>query len=296
MAVDDHRRPDLGLSQLGLEAADLDAICRALRQPQGLLIVAGPDNGGTTNSLYAMLDSIDARARAVATIECPVARPRISWRQYEVVAGEIDAVAGAGAADPWLDRLAQLRSQGPGVLLLDAIRTPRRARMAMETIASGSLVLAHVPAERAHHAIGYFQSLAIEPAELSRHLCVALAQRLVQKLCGYCSVPDQTADLRAVMAQAANTWLESGYARAACARPAGCAWCEGTGYRGRTLVYELLVADAAVCAMLEDGVIGRELEQSVLCAGRSIWDQGLRLVSRGVTSLSALRAAVREPV
>jgi len=280
------------LEALGLEAHDALVLRRALRQPQGLLLLAGPRGAGLTTTAYALLDTLGGAAPAapcVLAVEAAAARPTPHWLQCAPVApGVMPGVDPCG-----------LTAVAPDVIFLDVLPAGASGaaylHQATMAVAEGTLVVLALRAERALHTLGSLRVQGVLPADLAPHLLLVMAQRLVRRLCRYCAQPDDSAELRAVLARAANSWLREGALRGARAHPAGCAQCGGSGYHGRALLYELLEIDAGVRAMIEEGVGQIELEQRLLVDGRSIWDQGIRLLARGKISLAALRAALREP-
>lgn len=284
------RRPWLpSLDQLGFEARDLETLVRVLRQPQGLIFIAGGRASGRSTTAYAMLERIDAGVRSVQTLESAILRPTPGWQQFRAAAS--DGTGGIG--------LAQVLRNAPDVLLLDAACSPPQwpdhARLVADAVAGGCLVLAPVAGERAHHPLARLLAAGLARRECAAHLALLIAQRLVRRLCTACARPDDSVETREALARAANSWLGGRDLR--CARPGSreCAHCHGSGYHGRAMVYEMLQVEAGARAMFEEGVGDRELEQRLLSEGRGIWDHGLRLVARGETTLQALRESLCEP-
>ena len=179
--------------------------------------------------------------------------------------------------------------------LLESIDSPGVAEQALAAVASGGLVLAGLPVIRANEVFGYFSRLGIDPNDLSRRLSLVVAESLLRKVCKHCAVIDDSEDLRNVLAGAANTWLAAEEVRGRMARAGGCRLCRGSGYDGVALAYEVLEIDTAARALVEEGLTGMEMERRLLCDGKGLWDQGLRLLARGLTSLEALRYGLREP-
>jgi type II secretory ATPase GspE/PulE/Tfp pilus assembly ATPase PilB-like protein len=250
------------LETLGLEPADAHRVHRALQQPLGLILVAGPRQSGRSTTLSALLRALPA--------PLPVGAPP--------------------PARPPTERPPDTRC-----LVLDPAPSPATLRHAVETIGAGRRVFASVALERAAHVFNHYRTRGLAPAALARDLLLVIAQQRVHRLCSQCREHDRSAELRGVLAQAANSWLEGTAITPCSARAGGCAHCGGTGYRGSALVYELLPIDAGARALVESGAIGLDMEHALFADGRSLWDQGLRLLARGITALAALRAAVREP-
>ncbi len=258
-----HAAPTRTLAQLGLEPQDELRVQRALRQALGLVLVVGPRQSGRSTTLAALQ----------AALPPPVAAPLHGSGTF--TAPDQPGVIGSTVLDP---------APSPSTLL-----------RACAAIASGRRVFSSLTLERAAHVFGHFRGRGLAPPALARDLLLVVAQQRVAHLCPACRQPDNSADLRSVIAQAANSWLENTAIQACAARPGGCAQCAGQGYSGTALAYELLPVDSGVRAMAEQGAIGLDMEQALFTEGRSLWDQGLRLVARGICSLAALRAAVREP-
>jgi len=188
---------------------------------------------------------------------------------------------------------ARVLQADPQVLLLDEIRSPATARLALAAVARGTLVLGAVLAERAHQMFDALERLGTHRNELAGALSSVVGRRLIPALCQSCAQADTSSLVRCVLAPAANTWLEGQRVRARGPRPGGCEQCLGRGYCGRFLAYEVLRGDATFRAMVEDGARGRVLEQALLGPGTSLWDRGIGLLAAGKTSLEALRQYVR---
>jgi type II secretory ATPase GspE/PulE/Tfp pilus assembly ATPase PilB-like protein len=272
------------LQDLGFQDADADACARALRLPQGLILVAGPADSGRSSTLRALLDGVDAGSRHVQ-----VHAPGVAGFAAERLCRT--AVRRGGPEQV----LLRLLRHDPDVLLFDAALSAPCARLLLQAATRGCLVLAALPAERAHHAFLHFRALGIAPRELAAVLAFVIAQRLARTLCPSCAEPDASEAVRRATAQAANSWLAGLPLRPSRARQGGCAACSGRGWSGRHLLYEVLEVDGGVRAMAEDDAVGVEMEQLLLAGGRGLWDHGLRRLAEGRLSLEGLRAAVRDP-
>jgi len=286
----DSQSAGTSIERVGYEAQDLSAIRRVLAQPDGLVLLTGPTGSGKTTSLYAMLEAIDPERMSIQTIENPVERRHGKWLQYEVGKAATDT-----ERDAFLDHFRQLLRNDPDVIMLGEIRSREAARLAVQAAQTGHLVFSTLHVDRAAQVFGRFRGLGVDPRELAEHLSLVVAQRLVRRLCPRCAVPDDRPLLHELLGSAAVSWLAWNPALARRGFPGGCSHCNFTGYRGRAMVYEMLEPDAGVRNMVECGVGGLEMEQRLFAGGRSLWDQGLRLLARGLTSLEALRESVREP-
>jgi len=190
--------------------------------------------------------------------------------------------------------LAQSAGAALPMLLLEPGHSPAALRQAVACIPQGCRVLAGAHLARAAHAFAHCRDHGVPLDAVSRHVLLVMAQRLLPRLCRFCRRPDDSAELRAALARAGNSWLAGTPIAAAQAHRPGCSRCQG-GVAGCVLIYEWLPADAGVRAMIEANAIGLDLEQALFADGRSLWDDGLRQLACGQVSLAHLRQALREP-
>jgi len=197
--------------------------------------------------------------------------------------------------DRWEQGLFWLLQNGPDAILLGQIASPGVARLALQAARGGHLVLSTMVLERANGVLAEFQRLQAHQAQVLEALSLVVAQRLVGRLCPHCSQPDDRDEVRRALAAALNTWLAQAKVQARRSSPEGCRHCRGTGYDGKTLIYELLEIDSRARGLIGSGADAIELERALLADGRTLWDRGLARVADGTTSLDALLAAVRSP-
>jgi len=272
------------------EAADLEAIRRAVGAPSGLVLVVGPAGSGKTTSLYSMLELLDPQRRSIQSVESRIRRKVDHWLQFE-----LPADAWRGQAALWKQGLGRLLLNGPDAILLGQIASPGVARLVLEAVRAGCLVLSTMALERASSVLAELRRLQVQPAQVPEALSLVIAQRWISRLCADCSQPDERPEVRHALAAALNTWLAQAPVRARRAAPSGCPRCHASGYRGRSLTYELIEVDGRARGLIGSGADAVELERALLADGRTLWDQGLARVADGTTSLDALRNAVRAP-
>jgi len=280
-------RGQLSLAQLGLAPSDETAIRQTLLRRQGLVLVADPVDSGKTNSLLAMARTIDALSRSIHVIESELPAGQPQWQRSPLEHGNSQQREMAARA-----AIEQALTMEAGVVLLDENRSRCVAGLLLSAVDRGCLVLFSVVARRASHVFAALRDLGLGANELARALSIVRAQRLVPALCGFCALPDDSRELRAILAPAMSTWLESAGVRARAPRAGGC---DRWGYCGRALAHEFLQADSSMRALVEAGVTGLALEQALLAEGRGLWDRGLALLAGGVTSLAALQQWLAEP-
>ncbi|MFN3617713.1 MAG: type II secretion system ATPase GspE, partial [Aquabacterium sp.] len=241
------------LEALGMSGETLDQFKRLLRQPHGIVLVTGPTGSGKTTTLYAGLATVDAATTNVLTVEDPVEYelPGIGQTQ---VNHKIDL--------SFAKALRAILRQDPDVIMIGEIRDLETAQIAVQASLTGHLVLATLHTNDAPSAVTRLIDMGIEPFLLSSSLLGVQAQRLVRKLCTHCKRQDEH-----------GRW-----------HPVGCSECGMSGYKGRTGVYELMVCDDEIRALVHAQASEAKLfEVAQLNGMKTMRDDGDRLVAQGVT-------------
>jgi general secretion pathway protein E len=252
------------LEGLGMSGEVLASFEGLIRQPHGIVLVTGPTGSGKTTTLYASLGRVDTATTNVLTVEDPIEYelPGIGQTQVNT---RIDLT--------FAKALRAILRQDPDVIMIGEIRDFETAQIAIQASLTGHLVLATVHTNDAPSSVTRLIDMGIEPFLLSSSLLGVLAQRLVRRLCPRCRRRDE-----------AGHW-----------HPVGCEHCAHTGYKGRTGVYELMVADAAVQALIHNRAAESALADAARRAGlRSMREDGERLLADGTTSLEELVRVTRE--
>lgn len=259
----DRDRAPLQFAALGLDAAILDGLLALLDRPHGVLLVTGPTGSGKTTTLYAALDRLNQVERKILTVEDPIeyALPGINQIQVSARIG--------------LDFAGTLRSllrHDPDVLMVGEIRDLETARTAIQAALTGHLVLSTLHTNSAAAALSRLMDMGSEPYLLASVVNGVLAQRLARTLCTECRRHDQ----------ATGFW-----------QPVGCAACGHTGYRGRTVICELMVMDDRLRAALQGrpdaGTLDGLARQGGLVPMR---EHGMAKARAGLTSLEEVLRVV----
>ena len=252
------------LESLGMAGDTLARFDHLVQQPHGIVLVTGPTGSGKTTTLYAAIGRIDTTTTNVLTVEDPV--------EYELPG------IGQTQVNPKIDltfakALRAILRQDPDVIMIGEIRDQETAQIAIQASLTGHLVLATVHTNDAPSTVTRLIDMGVEPFLLSSSLLGVLAQRLVRKLCTDCRRQD-----------AQGLW-----------HPVGCPACGMSGYRGRTGVYELMVCDEAVQALIHARASEADIDAAARRAGlRSMRDDGERLVREGITSREELLRVTRD--
>jgi type II secretory ATPase GspE/PulE/Tfp pilus assembly ATPase PilB-like protein len=276
LRVLDREKSIIALEAMGLPAATLERLKKAIARPEGLLIVSGPTGSGKTTTLYSLLSHLNRDEVNIMTLEDPVEYPLPIIRQTSIT--ELSKVDFAGG-------VRAIMRQDPDIILVGEIRDRDAAEMAFRAAMTGHLVLTTL---HTHSALGVFPRLVdmgIRPAMLAGNIVAIIAQRLVRRLCPKCKEghPPE-ADEREELGGAVPELIY---------RPRGCAHCAGKGYKGRLPLMESLLMDETLDEAVLQGATPRELAALASERGwRSLAEDGLDRVRSGDTSLAEIRRVV----
>ncbi len=277
----------LDLEQLGMAADTMTAIDDLIRKPHGIILVTGPTGSGKTTTLYAGLTRINDRSRNILTVEDPIEYFLDGIGQMQVNT-KVDMTFARG--------LRAILRQDPDVVMVGEIRDLETAEIAVQASLTGHLVLSTLHTNSAVGAVTRLRDMGVEPFLLSSSLLGVLAQRLVRLLCRECRAP-HPADARERKLLELTTSgppTEGGDAAGTVYRAVGCPACSGSGYAGRTGIYELALADDAMRTLIHDGASEQTLEQHARKRTTSIRHDGLRRVLAGDTTLEEVLRVTRE--
>ncbi len=260
-----------GLTDLGLNRRGLGLFQDLLGRSRGIVLVTGPTGAGKTTTLYSALNVLGGRVRNIMTVEDPVEFEFPSIRQTQVRprAGLTFATA-----------IRSMLRQDPDVIMVGEIRDPETAELAVRAALSGVLVFSTLHTQDAAGAVPRMMDMGVEPYLLASTMAGVVAQRLVRLVCPQCKAPASysTAMLNRVgLTPADGVTLFKG---------AGCDACEGSGYRGRTGVFEILMIDAAMRDLIGERADSRRIRDTAARAGfKSMRDDALSKAVLGQTTL-----------
>jgi general secretion pathway protein E len=214
----------LPFDRLGFGPRVAERFQALIQRPHGIVLVTGPTGSGKTTTLYAALDKINVADRKIITVEDPVEYQLRGVNQIPV-RPKIGLGFAAG--------LRHIVRQDPDVIMVGEIRDLETAEIAIQAALTGHLVFSTLHTNDAPGAVTRLQDMGCEPYLVCSVLSGVLAQRLVRRICSACRAPDHPdpADLLGIgVTDATGVDLFRGK---------GCDECLGTGYRGRTGIYEL---------------------------------------------------------
>jgi general secretion pathway protein E len=270
------------LERLGFSPGMLGLFEKLIQRPHGILLVTGPTGSGKTTTLYAALDKINSPGRKIITVEDPVEYQLKGVNQIPVKS-KIGLTFASG--------LRHIVRQDPDVILVGEIRDLETAEISIQASLTGHLVFSTLHTNDAPSAITRLQDMGVEPYLLSSVLEGVLAQRLVRRICQVCRVPEvpSPADIEALAIDADP--------HAKLFRGRGCDDCRGTGYRGRTGIYELFPITEDVRSLVLRRASSREIRRMAIDQGMvTLRQDGWARAVEGVTTIEEVLRVTQEDV
>jgi general secretion pathway protein E len=266
----------IGLGALGLSSDLLAAMEQLVRQPHGMILVTGPTGSGKTTTLYAALALRAAGAEKIITVEDP-----IEYALEGVAQVPIQAQTGVTFAS----MLRSILRQDPDVILVGEMRDGETAAITVQAALTGHVVFSTLHTNDAVGAIPRLIDLGAAPYLVRATLTAVLAQRLVRRICDGCREP-YVPDGQSLAAMGMVGLVDSSPEAFELTRGRGCSACRGTGYRGRTGLFELLVLTDGV----RDLIVGQPSTQAIAEQARaagmaSLRTDGWSKVRAGITTI-----------
>jgi type IV pilus assembly protein PilB len=273
-----------GFAELGLPPTIEEGLTRVLSQPQGMLLVTGPTGSGKSTTLYAALNLLRKPTVNIVTVEDPV--------EY-VLAGINQVHVNTKEGLTFASCLRSILRQDPNVIMVGEIRDRETAEIAMKSSQTGHLVLSTLHTNDSIAAVTRLVDLQIPGFLIASSVSAILAQRLVRRLCS-CNdqIPPTTEFL--IRARAAGLFEPISTQRV----PVGCPTCDHTGFKGRVGIYELLVFDEAIRAIVRAAGRSDELRTQARIHGLKLMQEdALDKLKQGMTTLDdILRVVPFEPI
>ncbi len=264
----------LDFSRIGFGGVSGERFIEALRQPHGILLVTGPTGSGKTTTLYTALNLLNEPERKILTVEDPVEYQLPGINQIQVKP-HIDLT--------FANALRAIVRQDPDIIMIGEMRDLETASIAVQSALTGHLVLSTLHTNDAGSSVTRLLDIGVEEYLLTSTVNGILAQRLVRTLCEYCKEPHPATD--AIIAEFDSASFRRN-PPAALYRPVGCEHCAGTGYKGRTVIYEFLAIDDSIRRMVLDHADGTTIQAAAIANGMvSMREDGYMKAARGITAL-----------
>ena len=276
----DQERSALHLDSLGLSESALSRIRAYGQRPQGILAVTGPTGSGKSTLLYSLLQHIHSVTKNILTVEDPIEYQIPGINQVQV---DEKSKKTFGAI------LRAMLRQDPDVMMIGEVRDLETAQIAFRASITGHLVLSTVHTNDAASAVTRLVDLGLQPYMVASSLISVISMRLVRVLCPKCK--DQYAPAGDELRILGLTSREG--QGVGLFRPIGCEYCNQTGYRGRTGIFEILELDDPLRRLIAAGAAESMVRAAAVENGMTpIGEDGLMKVMAGETSLEELRRVV----
>jgi type IV pilus assembly protein PilB len=263
----------LDMTKLGFEAESLEKFQRAVLKPYGMVLVTGPTGSGKTNTLYSSVSLLNKPDTNIITAEDPV-----EFQLHGVNQVQMKESIGLNFA-------AALRAflrQDPNVILVGEIRDFETAEIAIKAALTGHLVLSTLHTNGAPETISRLMNMGIEPFLVATAVHLICAQRLIRRICVECREevpmpPQAKVDAGFTPEESKTVKIFKGK---------GCAVCNGTGYKGRAGLYEVMEVDDEIRELILIGASAVELKKKAIERGMiTLRRSGLVKVKEGVSTL-----------
>ncbi|HZJ27831.1 MAG TPA: ATPase, T2SS/T4P/T4SS family [Acidimicrobiia bacterium] len=270
----------IALESLGFTPAELERYEAAFRRPQGAILASGPTGSGKTSTLYATLVEINEPDRSIIAVEDPI--------EYQVDGiKQIQIDLRVGLTFP--TALRSILRADPDVILVGEIRDLETARIAAEAALTGHLVLSTIHTTRAAAVPLRLLDMGVEPFLVTSALTCVVGQRLVRRLCTRCSEPYSPDHAARESFGLSDEILDADAIR----RPVGCSHCNGTGYRDRVAIYEIMPMTDDIARLVLARQSSQDIERWAVAEGMdTLRTAALRRVADGVTSIDEMLRVV----
>jgi len=284
MRVLDKNVVSLSLDQLGMNN-DVKAKLRdVIKRPNGILLTTGPTGSGKTTTLYSCLREINKIEYKIITAEDPV--------EYDIE-GIIQVAINPKIELTFSKTLRHMLRQDPDILMVGEIRDTETAEIAIQSALTGHFVFSTLHTNDAPGAITRLMDMGVEPYLISSTVRAVIAQRLMRKICSKCKKPytPQKGELEELGISAEKLKGARFY------KGEGCSECNGSGYKGRTGIYELFIMDEKIRGLLVKKVSSAAIRNAAQETGmRTLREDGVAMVLEGLTTVEEVLRETKEYV
>lgn len=274
----------ISLTDLGLIGHNAKIVDTIIKQPNGLILATGPTGSGKTTTLYAILDEVNQPGKKIITIEDPV-----EYRLKGITQSQVNPDEGYSFATG----LKSILRQDPDVVLVGEIRDHETADIAVNASLTGHLVLSTLHTNDAAGAIPRLADLGLEPKYFIEAILAIVAQRLVRRLCAECA-KDYALDATTI--QELQSELGTSVSVPKTLKQAvGCDKCNGTGYKGRLGIFEILKPNDEIIKAVLAGSTINDIRTLAIKAGMiTLRQDGLQKALDGLTTIEEVERVTKE--
>ncbi|PLX43130.1 MAG: type II secretion system protein GspE [Deltaproteobacteria bacterium] len=266
----------LDMTKLGFEEDALKNFKDAIYKPYGMVLVTGPTGSGKTTTLYSALSELNTLETNISTAEDPVEFNLMGINQVQMH----DEIG--------LNFAAALRSflrQDPDIIMVGEIRDFETAEIGIKAALTGHLVLSTLHTNDAPSTINRLLNMGVEPFLVASATNLVLAQRLARRICSECRVQVEV-PLQALVDIGVDPERA---AEMKCYKGDGCGTCNGTGYKGRVALYEVMPINDEVRELILNGGSAMEIKEAAIRGGmNSLRMSGINKIEEGVTTIEEI--------
>lgn len=261
-------------SQLGLKPDELKKFDHILKHPHGILLVTGPTGSGKSTTLYTALSELNKEDVNITTVEDPVEANIDGINQVQV---------NTKANLTFASALRSILRQDPDIIMIGEIRDQETASIAVQASITGHLVVSTLHTNSAASTITRLADMGIEPYLIADSTIGVIAQRLVRRLCPECKrqkkADEEELELLQMEPDADVTIYE----------PCGCSRCDGTGFKGRIGVYEIMEVSQPLKSIISKGGTAEDIKEKALEEGmNTLRMSATKYVLEGITSVQEM--------
>lgn len=266
---------ELNIKELGFSDYLIEKINFYITQPYGMFLVTGPTGSGKTTTLYASINKIKNSEEKIITIEDPV-----EYQISDITQIPVNEKKGLTFAKG----LRSILRHDPDKIMVGEIRDPETAQIAIQSALTGHLVFTTVHANNVFDVLGRFIHMGIDTYSFISALNCILAQRLVRKLCPECKkkyrMSKKELEENRILAADIGTFVY---------KPVGCPECSNIGYKGRTVIGEILELTDEIKEMLLEKKPLSEIKKAAMKQGMiPLRKNGIKKLKSGITSIDEL--------
>jgi type IV pilus assembly protein PilB len=274
MRILDKQKSTLPLTALGYSEANLAKYRECIRQPYGMILHCGPTGSGKSMTLYSALNEVNTPDVVIRTAEDPIeyTLAGINQMQMHRQIGLTFATA-----------LRSFLRQDPDIILVGEIRDKETANIAVEAALTGHLLLSTLHTNDAPSTVARLTDMGIEPFMISSSLVCVCAQRLMRRICKSCRVAYEPDGREKDILNRAIGWSGTIYK----AHAHGCSKCNGTGYKGRVGIHELMVTNEELIEGINKELETAELKKIAMRGGmKTLHQDSMLKVKEGVSTMA----------
>ncbi|MHB1151460.1 MAG: GspE/PulE family protein [Eubacteriales bacterium] len=266
------------MNELGFSKKNDEIIKAAVDLPYGFIIITGPTGSGKSTTLYALLSHLNKDDKNIITLEDPVERR---------IAGINQVQLNNRAGMTFSSGLRSILRSDPDIIMIGEVRDKETAKIAVESALTGHFVLSTLHTNNAAASITRLSEMGVDPFLISSSVIAVIAQRLVRVLCTKCKEPHvfKKHELRELIPDFPFDPDTTDDSDVTLYQPKSCISCNGTGYKGRRGVYEILKITPRIQNLILSGASEYDIKDTAVSEGMlSLRQDGLQKVKEGITS------------